>query len=85
MTMLELHTSEVVSVAEARALAAMVIFPEQDAKPPGTVAALAQSVNTLTAMVNELAVMVNRSADENDYLRRKVERLEQILSNAKTS
>ena len=74
----ELSPVEVLSVAEARAAAIVDMFPEQTpATAAGTVAALAQAVNTLTAMVNELALINARQIDELDYLRRRIERLEQ--------
>jgi formiminotetrahydrofolate cyclodeaminase len=74
----ELSPVEVLSVAEARAAAIVDMFPEQPpATAAGTVAALAQAVNTLTAMVNELALINARQSDELDYMRRRIERLEQ--------
>lgn len=80
MTMLELHPAEVASVAEARAAAITVltdIFPNLTQPEQLEVPDLAVGLAGLVHSVNTLAAMVNRLNDENDYLRRRVERLEQ--------
>lgn len=68
----EIAAAEVLSVAEARAAAIADMFPER-----ATPIVLGTPVVTIQT-VNVLVSMVNRQADELDYLRRRIERLEQI-------
>jgi len=78
---IELHPAEVVSVAEARAAAITVltdIFPNLSQPEQLEVPDLAVGLAGLVHSVNTLAAMVNRLNDENDYLRRRIERLEGI-------
>jgi len=77
----EIAAAEVLSVAEARAAAITVltdIFPNLSQPEQLDVPDLAVGLAGLVHSVNSLAAMVNRLNDENDYLRRRIERLEQI-------
>lgn len=69
----DLSPVEVEAIAEARAAAIVDMLPEQEAVLDCAVSL----VDSLVYAVNTLTATVNRQADELDYLRRKVERLEQ--------
>lgn len=66
-----IHPAEVEAIAEARAAAVLDLYPDR-----ATPIVLGTPVVTIQT-VNVLVAMVNRQADELDYLRRRVERLEQ--------
>ncbi len=78
MAMLELHPAEVVSVAEARAAAIVGIFPEQaPAGKPIEPAEYLAAINGLLGSLRYFVLENARLADELDYIRRRIERLEQ--------